>query len=238
MPDRRQHRGPHPEDTGLFRAEMNPILRAAVSDLSWLLSSGYAEVAALKIVGDHFQLAQRQRLAVMRSSCSDASLARRRAARLDATEVRDQSLALDGFNVLTTIEAVLSGGVLLIGRDGCCRDMASMHGNYRHVEETMPALESIGELIASLHVAECRWLLDSPVSNSGRLRRRILDLASERGWNWHADLVENPDTVLAASAAVVCTADSVVLDACARWFNLARDVIERSIPGAHPVDLE
>ena len=71
MPDTRRHRGPHPEDAELFAPASWPALRAATTDLSWLLSRGYAEPSSLKLVGDCFQLTERQRTAVMRSACSD-----------------------------------------------------------------------------------------------------------------------------------------------------------------------
>ena len=38
----------------------------------------------------------------------------------------------------------MGGGIVLLARDGCYRDMASMHGTYRKVAETVPALEAIG----------------------------------------------------------------------------------------------
>ena len=45
-------------------------------------------------------------------------------------------LLIDGYNVLTTVESALAHGLLLIGRDGCMRDLASMHGSWRKVDET------------------------------------------------------------------------------------------------------
>ena len=71
------HRGPHAEDAKDFAPDAIPILRDAVDDLSWLLGRGYAEVAALKIVGDKMQLSKRQRAAVQRSACTDEQLAAR-----------------------------------------------------------------------------------------------------------------------------------------------------------------
>ena len=68
MPDHRTHRGPHPEDAGLFAPAAGPGLRAATADLSWLLSRGYASPSAMKIVGDRYALDARQRMAVMRCS--------------------------------------------------------------------------------------------------------------------------------------------------------------------------
>lgn len=237
MPDRRQHRGPHPHDYELFNAAAIPRLRAAAGDLSWLLSRGYAVVSSTKLVGDRYQLDARQRLAVVRCACSDEQLARRQAHQIDAVELQGSELWLDGYNVLTTIEAAISGGVILAARDGCFRDMASMHGSYRKVQETLPALTLLGEQIAQLGVQHCRWLLDEPVSNSGRLRAIIQELAASRGWDVEVQLVHNPDNDLMASDAVVASADSQIIDACERWFNLARVTIENHLPRAWIVDL-
>ena len=159
MPDTRKHRGPHPADAGLFRRELRPVLCEAVSDLSWLMTRGYPANAALKLVGDRFRLDERQRIAVRRSSCSDQSLVDRRSSQAAERDLTGQTICIDGFNVLTTIEAALSGGILLHGRDGCYRDMASMHGSYRKVEETRPALTLIGEVLEHLRAGCCRWFL-------------------------------------------------------------------------------
>ena len=148
-----------------------------------------------------------------------------------------QVLHIDGFNVLTTVEAALGGAVILRGRDGVDRDLAGVHGTYRKVEETLPALERVGETLAALALERGRWLLDRPVSNSGRLGVLIRRLADERGWAWDVELAFNPDPLLIASDAVVATADSAILDRCARWFNLARATIERHIPAARILDL-
>src|SRR4051794_2900931 len=64
VPDRRKHRGPGPQDRDWFGGDARPALKAAVSDLSWLLSRGYAGPSALKLVGDRYRLVERQRAAV------------------------------------------------------------------------------------------------------------------------------------------------------------------------------
>jgi hypothetical protein len=232
VPDRRTHRGPHPEDPRLFDRQSWPRLREALDDLCWLLSRGYAPLSAAKLVGDRGSLVARQRTAVERCACSDARRRRRQEHQVSAAVVRGQPLWLDGYNLLTTIEAALGGGVILAARDGCYRDMASMHGSYRRVSETAPALELIGRTMAALEIPRCRWLLDRPVSNSGRLKQLIELTAQSRGWRWEAELVLDPDPLLAACDEVVATADSAVLDQCRAWFNLAREVVVRHIPEA------
>jgi hypothetical protein len=237
MPDRRVHRGPHPDDLKLFAPDTWPLLTTAIDDLCWLLNRGYPTGAARKLVGDRYNLSARQRTAIERCSCSDASIAWRRGRQLTPEAVRGRPLWLDGYNVLTTIEAALSGGVILAGRDGCYRDMASMHGSYRKVVETLPALELIGRTAAELEIGECRWYLDRPVSNSGRLRTILEQVGQRHGWPWHAELVQDPDGLLADSGQIVATADSAILDRCTAWFNLAQETITRYVPDALIPDL-
>ncbi|MHB1559454.1 MAG: DUF434 domain-containing protein [Isosphaeraceae bacterium] len=226
MPDRRSHRGADPRDAEAFGVSSRPALRSAVRDLSWLLNRGYAPVSSLKLVGDRWGLTERQRMAVRRSACADDDRDRRAAARVERADLAGRILWIDGFNVLTTVESHLGGGVVLRCRDGTFRDLAGVHGTYRRVVETSPALRAIGERLGELGVAEVRWLFDRPVSNSGRIAGLIRELAAEQGLAWSVELVNNPDRVLADSGDVVATADSVILDAGPRWFNLARDVIE------------
>jgi hypothetical protein len=246
MPDRRTHRGPHPEDGRLFSAEALPLLRAAAADFCWLLDRGYAHDSSLKLVGDRHGLLARQRTAVSRCCCSEADAARRRAHEVGRDRLRAAALWLDGYNVLTTIEAALAGGVILVGRDGAYRDMASMHGSYRKVAETLPALELLGRTLAAAEVAECRWLLDRPVSNSGRLKGIIEELAASQGWPWRVELVADPDEVLADPnvgdsphrSIVVATADSGILDRCPAWFNLAGETVRCHVPAANTLFLQ
>ena len=230
MGDHRQHRGPHPEDLRLFGSAHTAALQAATRDLSWLLSHQYAMPSAQKLVGDRYALDSRQRLGVARCACSDQAVVARRKSQIDASQLAGNAIWIDGYNVLTTVEAALAGGVILLGRDGCYRDMASMHGNYRKVQETVPALQRIGECLAAYRVPHCRWLLDQPVSNSGRLRQILLEIAESHAWNWQVELVPNPDRILQTSTEIVASSDSQILDAAGRWFNLARDVIDRACP--------
>jgi hypothetical protein len=232
MPDTRSHRGPDPEDARLFGPDALDRLRQATSDLCWLLSRGYAIRSAVELVGNRHALTARQRMAVARSACADEAAASRRAREAGEEELGGQELWIDGLNVLTGLEVALSGGVILVGRDGCCRDIAGLHRHYRKVEETAPALELVGALVRDLQVRRVCWWLDKPVSNTGRLKTLILELASQSGWNWEVELVNNPDAVLCRATAVVASADSVILDRCQRWANLVRWVVTAQVPDA------
>jgi len=231
------HRGPAPEDGELYEARYLPFLRRALSDLCWLLDHGYAMGSSIELVGNRYELTSRQRMAVTRCACATALLERRRCHQVNPAQLRDHEVWLDGFNVLTGIEVALAGGVILLGRDGCSRDVAGVHARYRRVEETLPALTLIGEWMEAWGVSQACWFLDRPVSNSGRLRRIILDLASVRQWNWAVDLVFNPDKALIETDRTIASADSVILDHCQRWVNLATLIITQHAPQAKMVDL-
>ena len=237
MPDTRTHRGPDPRDLESFAPGQLEPLRSAVTDLSWLFDRGYAETSSLKLVGDRHRLTERQRQAVRRCACSHSAVGRRKAHEVAESALAGERLVIDGFNVLTTVETALGGGVVLIGRDGSARDIAGVHGTFRRVDETGPAIRAIGQYLAAHGVAACHWLLDRPVSNSGRLRGHLLEAAAESGWNWEVSLEMNPDPVLIASAEIIATADSAILDRGERWFALARRVVETQVPEAWVVDL-
>lgn len=219
MPDKRTHRGPHPADAKLFSPAAIGDLRSALADFSLLLTKGYAEKSALKLVGDRLSLTERQRLAVMRSACSDQQLVSRSQREVKMADLAGQHVAIDGYNVLITVEAAMSGGCIFKGRDGCFRDLASIHGTYRKVTETIPAVQLIGKFLKELGITEARWLLDSPVSNSGRLKTLIAEIAGENDWDWEVQLLASPDAELIQTDDVVASSDGVVLDRCSRWVN-------------------
>lgn len=238
MTDKRTKRGPHPQDQAIFGASAVPALQSAAGDYAWLLNRGYAEKSSLKLVGDRYALTHRQRTAIGRATCHNDARAKRKASCAATDALREEELWLDGFNILVTLEAILGGGVLLACRDGVYRDMASMCGTYRKVHDTLPAATMIGEAVESLGVSVCRWFLDSPVSNSGRLKSALTELAHNRQWNWDVQLDRDPDGVLSATNQIIATADSAVLDRCQTWFNLIEYVIEREGLSPWVVDLQ
>jgi hypothetical protein len=237
MPDKRTHRGPHPADAKLFAPAAISDLRSAIADFSLLLTRGYADKSALKLVGDRFSLTERQRTAIMRSACSDQQLTSRRSREVKVAELGGKPIAVDGYNVLITIEAAISSACVFKGRDSCFRDLASIHGTYRKVTETIPAVQLIGEFLKEHNTGNCLWLLDSPVSNSGRLKTLIGELAEKNEWEWDIELLPSPDAKLIKTDLTAASSDSVVLDGCKRWVNLARAIIDEKVPEAWLIDL-
>ena len=123
-----------------------------------------------------------------------------------------------------------------IGRDGTLRDLAGLRGGYHPVAETDFALTLTMTGLQRLQPARVEWLLDAPVSNSGRLCSRIREVSEGQPWETDAHVVPDPDRSLARKTGVV-SSDSTVLDRCVSWLNLAPWLLGEFVPEARIVDV-
>ena len=165
-------------------------------------------------------------------ACSDQALNERTQKESHPSEAAKFVLSVDGYNLITTVEAALGAGVVLCCREGCYKDMASMQGSYRRVTETIPALRLIALACRDLEIPVADFYLDAPVSNSGLLARTIRAVADETNCRWRVELIKDPDRRLIESAELAVSADSRVLDGCRRWLNLARYIVDSYVPEA------
>jgi hypothetical protein len=146
-------------------------------------------------------------------------------------------LAIDAFNVVTTVRVALAGGLVLLCRDGSARDLAGVHGRHRPDPDTDAALELLGNRIAHLKVGRCDWYVDRNVSRSADFAASLRRTAKTHAWDWNAHVVTDPDALLCKSRAGVVSSDRRILDRCAQWFNLARDTIDAAELSYTRVDL-
>jgi hypothetical protein len=222
-------RGPAPEDRELFVEEQRPKLRAAADEAIYLLGRGYSLDSAVSVVGGHHQLVTRQRAFLKRAICSETQ----RTDRIARCRREGDAFAVDGFNLIITLEVALAGGLIFTAYDGALRDLAGLRGSYHLVEQTDRAIDLALSAIAALNPGEVDIYLDAPVSNSGRLRARIEERAP---FPSRVLLDANPDKILAGRANVI-SADALVLDRCTTWLALANDIVRKHAPDALHVAL-
>ncbi len=221
-------RGYVPKDTVEFGSKATEKLSAAAQELVFLMERGYDTKSASTFVGNHHLLSERQRLALARIvSTSSAVQARKQKELLQAPD----SLVLDGFNTIITLEVALSGSLLLEGMDGTIRDLAGLRGSYRIVDKTVQAVELLIGRLETLGVQRALFYLDQQVSNSGRLRALLLEQAENRAVEVQVELHPSVDGLLSRMERVV-TADAIILDKCGSWYNLNRTLIESAVPEA------
>lgn len=84
--------------------------------------------------------------------------------------------------------------------------------------------------------SEVIFYLDSPVSNSGNLKYKILD--HTKNWKFNTDvvLVNNADIILDKLDRVV-SSDAAIIDKCISYFNIAKEIIDKYIQEANIIDL-
>lgn len=230
-------RGFDENDKRWFSNKEQLRLKKAKEEIEWLISREYKMEHVIKFVGDRYQFSIRQRDALKRGACSEESKLIRNKKRLPLDKLEEGAINIDGFNLLITLEVALSGGTLVIGSDGCIRDLAGLRGTYKIIDKTERALKIIGEFLNKYNCKNVVFYLDSPVSNSGNLKHKILEYSKEWNIDVEVKLVNNADVILENLDRVVST-DAVIIDKCTNYFNMAREIVENYIDEANIVNLE
>lgn len=232
-----RNRGKQPNDDKLFAVKWHPTFTEAVNDFCYLLSRGYADNSVAQLVGNRYRLNKRQRTALVRVSASKQQIEQRIQKACKAQDLKGKRLEVDGFNLLILLESALSGAYIFKSRDTTYRDISSVHGSYKRVRKTEEAILLVGQVLKELELKEVHWYFDQPVSNSGRLKTRLLELSTAHAFNWSVDLVLDPDKVLAKSEAIVVSSDSWVLDHAPQWFNLPAYLIEHHLTDLNIIEI-
>ncbi|KOS05024.1 hypothetical protein AM493_02470 [Flavobacterium akiainvivens] len=229
-----RNRGKSSEDDALFSSEkQRSKIREALQDMYYLLSRGYPVKATLALVGNRHRLRARQLLALQGMACSAQEIEERAGRELKPEAMRNKILFIDGFNLLILLETLLSGGYIFGGLDGCYRDVSSVHGTYKKVNQTEEVLLLAGNTLRDLGVQKAVWVFDAPVSNSGRLRALCQKTALDNGFVWEVLLDNAPDKYLTKQEGVVASSDAWVLNHCKDWFNLGAHIVN----GLYPDDV-
>lgn len=224
-------RGYDPNDQKEFGNRSIQKLFEAGRDLQYLLDRGYHIKGASTFVGNHYLLSERQRLALARAVSSEESIRIRKSREIEQIP-RGSVINIDGFNTIITLEVALSGSVLLKCMDGTIRDLAGLRGTYRLIDKTDTAILLIGNLLEKSKIDKVVFYLDAPVSNSGRLKQRIIELLNPFHFEVQVEVIYNVDAVLKDLDHVI-TSDAIILDQCAGWINLNAMIIEE-MEGDYP----
>lgn len=211
-------------------------LNAAREELKWLLDRGYSVDTAATFVGNHHSLTARQRNAMKRSTARENDLKLRLGKIAYPSEIKGKDILIDGFNIIITLETALSGSLLLLCSDGVLRDLAGLRGTYHLIPQTDTAVSLLLEALVGLEAASATIFLESQVSNSGRLRARILELSSTFPIKVDVLLVDDADKALEGRERII-TGDSILLDSCVSWVNAVADIVINKVPEPFIADL-
>ena len=218
-------RGYMPSDDKEFIDQIEK-LREAGEELFYLINRGYQMKPASTFVGNHHLLSERQRLALVRSISPKGSIEERVAK--EVHELKDSVVYIDTFNTVITLEIAFSGSTLLSCMDGTVRDLAGLRGTYRIIDKTDLAVEAIRKVLEAEGVKEAHFLIDAPISNSGRLSSKIEDMFEKSPVEAVCEVINDVDKNLYDRERVI-TSDAIILDNCRSWYNLTGKAIQAEI---------
>lgn len=206
------------------------MVRAFI-DLNDLLTKGYPINASMTLVGNHHRLNKRQREALNRASAPQQLIERILENEHDIYGLKGKTVYIDGFNLIILLESALSGAYIFECADGTFRDLSGVHGSYKRVNKTNTALKLIGTELKKLAPAKILWILDEPVSNSGRLKSIMNKVSAEFDFGWEIILDKDPDGYIARGGEIGISSDSWILERT-RWINFGRYLVEKCVEDA------
>jgi len=201
-------------------------LRQAALDFRYLQHRGYNRDNSLSLVTDRYLLTREEKLVLYRAIYPPQITDNRRSKLLRHSDLKEQSLAIDGYNVLITLESLLLDRLLIQCDDGLIRDIASVHRNYKLSDNSSEALKLLVKKIHHLKPKESLFFYDSPVSKSGEIAALTRKLLQDYQIEGTAKTSPQVDSSLIKSEGVVVTSDSVIIDRSERIFDLAGYIIQ------------
>ena len=209
--------------------EISPYLWMAAEDLRYLLNRGYPRDASLQLVGNRYNLDSDHRHLLRRGVFPASVAGQRRNKKVSLEEIRGKAMAIDGYNCLITLESALKGKTVLLADDAFIRDISGVSSTYRESPETTQALGLLIDLLVAAAPAEVLFLLDAPISGSGKLAARIRGLMAERGLPGDAQAVKVPEQVMVGYRGIIATSDTALIDQSEQVFDLAGHLITEQL---------
>jgi hypothetical protein len=204
-----------------------PHLPAAAADFRYLLARGYPRQAALALVGNRYGLDEIARRLLHRGVFAPEVAAARRAKLRLLREVPDLPLALDGHNVLITLECAARRLPLVAADDGWVRDVGEISRAFTISEATDRSLTLMAAYLADHVNGPLQVFYDAPLSLSGELARRTREIFASLLRDVRAAAVPVPERELAVFPGAIATSDTALIDAHETVVDLAGEIIRR-----------
>ncbi|WP_440951844.1 DUF434 domain-containing protein [Methanococcoides sp. FTZ1] len=195
--------------------ELREKLSEPAIDIRYLLSRGYARKSVITFVSNHYRLTEHERHILARLVFSSETAERRSKKKLVCSQLEGCDVLVDGYNVIITIENALKNEPTWLADDGFLRDTSGIFRNHRITDTTYRAVDEMLSTLSGLKLRSATILLDSQMSNSGKLAEFIRERAESNNFKANAMTSRHVDLDLkkAGAESVIATADGIVIDA-------------------------
>lgn len=197
------------------------MLAEAYRDLKYLLNRGYRKKYALDFVADHYLLTRKERHVLARCVFPDLWIEEVKRKLLNPEELRGMTLAIDGFNVIITLESLVDGRAILC-EDSLVRDL-KYQGTYRPNERTEKLIANIAKALGRLKTGRVVVFYGKNTPKSGTVAAATREALKKEGIGGEVVLARSPDHELKRFE-TVATADTAIVARAQRVFDLARYV--------------
>ncbi|MCS7364398.1 MAG: DUF434 domain-containing protein [archaeon GB-1867-035] len=202
-------------------------IKEAVTDMRYLLSRGYTRKSAAIFVANRYHLTKDERAILYRAVYDEETVRKHREKLVSPSFVNGKILAIDGFNVLITVESGLKGKVLVECDDGFIRDVSAVFGKYVISDYTFRAIELILDYVSTLNPQKTLFFFDSPVSRSGELASNVRSYLRRHGIDGDARAIKKSDIAVLTYGEVVATSDCVIIERADKVLDLAGQIARR-----------
>jgi hypothetical protein len=208
-------------------------LQKAAIDFHYLLNRGYPRKMCLELIGNRYNLAFDQRHLLHRGIFSDSDAMARRMKKVPLQNLRNKKVAIDGHNLLITLEAALTGGPLILSNDGFIRDISGLSGNFKKTQVSDEAIHLILDVLKKVKPFHILFLFDAPISKSGLLAYEVREQLRNDHLPGDALAIKVPERILLGFTGIVATSDTAIIDRSREIFDLAGQIIKTRIkPGS------
>ncbi|MDI6642903.1 MAG: DUF434 domain-containing protein [Candidatus Hodarchaeaceae archaeon] len=203
-----------------------PNLGNAVRDLRYLLDRGYPRDSAVNFVSNHYRLPLGERHLLARCVFSRREVVKHRRKAVRAGAVRGKRLGVDGYNVLITLESLLTGKQIIRCDDGYIRDLRAIFGKYHTTPATAKAISTLVRMIARAKPKSVAVFFDKQVSRSGELAAEVRQQLGRAGLKGDASAVGGVDMKLRAFD-VVASSDRAVIERAKAVWDIPASILKR-----------
>jgi len=175
------------------------------------MNRNYPKKSTIKLVGDKYRLSRQER-SILYRGISDSKTALERRSKV-VREIVQGPVYIDTYNVMFVMANYILGRSVYLSDDGVLRDAGEMHGRFSNKKILQRIQEILEEFVSGKVGLTFRFILDEPVSNSGRLSAELNAFFRQHRLEAEARTMASPDYFLSQIVkGTVCSGDSVIMD--------------------------